>query len=106
MSAVKRPGGPNSNTPAFGAEGPDEIQKGNPNKPVAKKGDVKPVLTEAMKIAISAFMPLTSAITNKALKRGEISAKKVAKGREKVEDTLAQINFNVRNVNEDRRPLT
>lgn len=47
MSAVKRPGGPNSNTPAFGAEGPDEVQK-------------KAFLSKAQKIAIAKSALLTS----------------------------------------------
>lgn len=99
MSAVKKPGGPNDKIPAPGVEGPDDIQKANPNKLVAKNAQAKPALTEAMQIAITDFLPLTSAITNKALKEGKISSKKVAKGRAKVEDTLAEINFGVRNVN-------
>ena len=102
MSAVKRPGGPNSNTPAFGAEGPGEIPKGNPNKPVAQNTEAGSVLTKAMEIALS-FLPTRSPKMSESLKNGKISAKKADKAQRKVDDSLAEINFGVRNV--DRGPL-
>lgn len=102
MSAVKRPGGPSSNVPAPGAEGPNEIQKTNPTKLVAKSAEAGSVLTKAMEIAIN-FLPTRSPKMSEALKDGKISAKKANKVQGKVNDSLAEINFGVRNI--DKGPL-